>query len=63
MIAKSGHVHCAICMQILRDSISNRVVDCTAKAYGIGIATVKKICQEFADFSGTLKCCDKNQDR
>ena len=43
----------------------NRVVDCTAKAYGIGTATVKRIHQEFADFSGTLKSVvmrDKNQD-
>ena len=37
----------------------NRVVDRTAKACGICKTTVKKIHQEFADFSGTLESPEK----
>ena len=40
----------------------NRVVDRTAKACGIGTATVKRIHQEFADFSGTLESPEKRYD-
>ena len=40
--------------------IRNRVVDSTAKACGIGTVTVKRIHQEFADFSGTLESPEKH---
>ena len=62
MIAKSGiFIMESVCKFFEHERLynkavmRNRVIDCTAKACGIGTATVKKICQEFADFSGTLK--------